>query len=63
MTALTSPPPERGIYVCNNKGCNAGAVAEQTVLLILMLLRHALEGDEASGGTADGDERAVHGGG
>ena len=36
---------ERGIYVCNNKGCNA--VAEQTVLLILMLLRHALEGDEA----------------
>ena len=36
---------ERGIYVCNNKGCNAGAVAEQTVLL--MLLRHALEGDEA----------------
>ena len=24
---------ERGIYVCNNKGCNAGAVAEQTVLL------------------------------
>ena len=37
---------ERGIYVCN-KGCNAGAVAEQTVLLILMLLRHALEGDEA----------------
>ena len=36
---------ERGIYVCNNKGCNAGA--EQTVLLILMLLRHALEGDEA----------------
>ena len=35
---------ERGIYVCNNKGCNAG---EQTVLLILMLLRHALAGDEA----------------
>ena len=38
---------ERGIYVCNNKGCNAGAVAEQAVLLMLMLLRHALEGDEA----------------
>ena len=37
----------RNIFVCNNKGCNAGAVAEQTVLLILMLLRHALEGDEA----------------
>ena len=40
---------ERGIYVCNNKGCNAGAVAEQTVLLILMLLRHALEGTRPSG--------------
>ena len=38
---------ERGIYVCNNKGCNAGAVAEQAVLLMLMLLRHAMEGDEA----------------
>ena len=49
---------ERGIYVCNNKGCNADSVAEHTgiaagpvagpsVLLILMLLRHALEGDEA----------------
>src|SRR4051794_19696713 len=24
---------ERGIYVCNNKGMNAGAVAEQTILL------------------------------
>ena len=38
---------ERGIYVCNNKGCNAGAVAEQAVLLMLMLLRRALEGDRA----------------
>ena len=27
---------ERGIYVCNNKGCNAGAVAEQTVLVLLV---------------------------
>ena len=38
---------ERGIYVCNNKGCNAGAVAEQAILLMLMLLRRALEGDRA----------------
>ena len=38
---------ERGIYVCNNKGCNAGAVAEQAIMLMLMLLRHALEGDRA----------------
>ena len=37
----------RGVYVCNNKGCNAGAVAEQAVLLMLMLLRRALEGDRA----------------
>ena len=38
---------DRGIYVCNNKGCNAGAVAEQAILLMLMLLRHALTGDRA----------------
>ena len=37
----------RGVFVCNNKGCNAGAVAEQTVMLMLMLLRHALTGDRA----------------
>ena len=36
-----------GIDVCNNKGCNAAAVAEQAVLLMLMLLRRALEGDRA----------------
>lgn len=39
----------RGIDVCNNKGCNAAAVAEQTILLMLMLLRRALEGDRRSG--------------
>ena len=33
---------ERGIYVCNNKGCNAGAVAEQAIMLMLMLLRLSL---------------------
>lgn len=37
----------RGIYVCNNRGCNAGAVAEQAVLLMLMVLRHALAGERA----------------
>ena len=36
---------ERGIYVCNCKGANAGAVAEQTVLLMLGFLRHVIEGD------------------
>ncbi len=38
---------ERKIYVCNNKGGNAGAVAEQTILLILGLLRTIIPGHEA----------------
>ena len=38
---------DRGIYVCNNKGCNAGAVAEQAIMLMLMLLRHGRTGDLA----------------
>ncbi|MDD6212734.1 MAG: NAD(P)-dependent oxidoreductase [Clostridiales bacterium] len=37
----------RGIPVCNNKGCNAGAVAEQAVFLMLALLRSATEGQVA----------------
>jgi len=36
---------ERGIYVCNNKGMNAGAVAEQTILLMLGVLREVVTGD------------------
>ncbi len=38
---------ERGIVVCNNAGVNAGAVAEQAVLLMLGCLRHVVEGDVA----------------
>ncbi len=38
---------ERGIYVCNNKGVNATAVAEQTILLILALLRQLIPGHQA----------------
>ncbi len=38
---------DRGIFVCNNAGVNAGAVAEQAVLLMLGCLRHVLEGDAA----------------
>ena len=38
---------ERGIYVCNNKGCNAGAVAEQAIMLMLQLLRKGITGDRA----------------
>ncbi len=36
---------ERKIYVCNNKGVNASAVAEQTVLLMLGLLRKVVFAD------------------
>lgn len=37
---------EKGIFVCNNKGINAGAVAEQTILLMLGLLRDVVTGDQ-----------------
>lgn len=36
---------ELGIFVCNNKGANAGGVAEQTILLMLACLRYAIDGD------------------
>ncbi|MDR2516013.1 MAG: hypothetical protein LBC88_01375 [Spirochaetaceae bacterium] len=36
---------EKGILVCNNRGCNAAAVAEQTILLMLAWLRSAVAGD------------------
>lgn len=55
---------ERGIYVCNNKGCNAGAVAEQTGPADTDAPAPCPGGGRGRpGGTADGDERAVHGGG
>lgn len=38
---------ERGIFVCNNRGCNAGAVAEQALMLMLMLLRRGEPGHRA----------------
>lgn len=37
----------RGIFVCNNKGCNAASVAEHTVMLMLMALRHGITGHNA----------------
>jgi phosphoglycerate dehydrogenase-like enzyme len=40
-----SAASERGIFVCNNKGCNAAAVAEQSVLLMLAWLRSMIAGD------------------
>ena len=38
---------ERGVFVCNNKGCNAGSVAEHTVMLMLMALRQGITGHNA----------------
>lgn len=38
---------EKGIFVCNNKGCNAGSVAEHTVMLMLMALRCGVTGHRA----------------
>lgn len=38
---------EKGVYVCNCKAANAMAVAEQSVLLTMALLRHFNEGDKA----------------
>ena len=38
---------QRGIYVCHNKGCNASSVAEHTVMLMLMALRHGITGHQA----------------
>lgn len=52
---------ERGVYVCNCKGVNAVAVAEQTVLLILALLRQVVVGDrvEREGGQIRMKERMM----
>jgi lactate dehydrogenase-like 2-hydroxyacid dehydrogenase len=41
----TAAAKERGIFVCNNKGCNDTAVAEQAILLMLGLLRSVTVGD------------------
>jgi len=37
----------RGIFVCNCKGCNSASVAEHTVMLMLMALRHGITGHKA----------------
>ena len=43
----TGAAARRGIYVCNSQGMNASAVAEQTVLLMLGMLRDVRGGDQA----------------
>ena len=35
------------VYVCNSRGMNASAVAEQTILLMLGMLRNVAGGDRA----------------
>ncbi len=37
----------RGVFVCNSQGCNAVAVAEHTILLMLGMLRNVLRNDRA----------------
>ena len=54
---------ERGIYVCNCKGMNAAAVAEQAVLLMLGLLRDVAGGDRSvRAGEQIAVKRGVHDG-
>lgn len=38
---------QRGVPVCNNAGVNAGAVAEQAIMLMLGCLRDVIAGDDA----------------
>lgn len=47
MKLLVIGSAERVVVVCNNAGVNAGAVAEQTVLLMLACLRDVVSGDAA----------------
>ena len=42
-----SAAAERGVFVCNCKGCNADAAAESAVMLMLMLTRRAVPGYRA----------------
>lgn len=43
----TAAAKECGVYVCNSEGMNASAVAEQTVLLMIGMLRDVAGGDQA----------------
>ena len=38
---------ERGVFVCNNFGCNAAAVAEHTVMLMLCCLKDIIAADRS----------------
>ena len=43
----TQAAAQRGIYVCNARGMNATAVAEQALMLMIGVLRDAIGGDRA----------------
>lgn len=47
---------KKNVYVCNNKGCNDSAVAEQAIMLMLELLRKGITGDMA---VRDGKQMAM----
>lgn len=49
---------EAGVFVCNNASLNSGAVAEQTILLMLALLRRFQEGDDLVRQGRQGDAKA-----
>jgi len=51
---------EAGVYVCNCKGCNALPVAEQTILLILGLLRRVRSSHEAVTGGNQAEVKRQH---
>ncbi|MGN8738864.1 NAD(P)-dependent oxidoreductase [Bilifractor sp. HCP3S3_D3] len=55
----TEAAADRGIYVCSSQGMNASAVAEQTVLLMVGMLRDVVNGDQA---VRDGRQIQVKGG-
>lgn len=46
---------KRGIYVCNNAGCNAEPVAELAVMMMTMLLRRMIWGDRMVRGGRQGE--------
>jgi phosphoglycerate dehydrogenase-like enzyme len=60
----TKAAAESGIAICNNKGVNASAVAEQAILLMLGLLRNVVPGNTAvltGGQIAMKEHMMVHG--
>ncbi|MGI6055542.1 MAG: NAD(P)-dependent oxidoreductase [Bilifractor sp.] len=55
----TEEAARRGVFVCSSQGMNASAVAEQTILLMVGMLRDVVNGDQA---VRDGRQIQVKGG-